>query len=439
MRLAALAFSSVLLTGCSYLGGFGTMVGGAFSGNSAQSSYGTSPYGASARCVVSHPRAPLPRGCHPSQVKVQPGAGAQGMATHASGFPQQPQFGEPQMATGGFGNYAGGNVHSPAATRVASPKSTRPRFRGALDLSAERSVSGNALDYAAFPLAPTTGYLPNLYQEGRTEGSIADGQTTSFRYYADDRLQTNPEEWDDVTQGSISLSDAWSVPTTVGLGGEFILNDKATLFGRVGYTRAEGTNGGAVTVEGTVFEEATVRTYDDFALVATTQSTAFQTGQTLTEYSYDFSDMERLDLEAGARLYLNPIAGQSTGRTVTPFLGASAGASRYNDVSFTVDQRQLSYESVYESETPNYYDLDIAGYDLDADPATADTRRVDLYESQWVPSGRLSAGVEWQVTSATALAFETGLRIEGARDYANGAEGDTAISVPMTLRGSFNF
>ncbi|MEM9599950.1 MAG: hypothetical protein AAF926_02905 [Pseudomonadota bacterium] len=235
------------------------------------------------------------------------------------------------------------------------------------------------------------------------------------------------------------MSDAWSTPTTIGLGGEFILGDRATLFGRVGYTRAEGTNGGAVTIEGTVFEEATTRTYDDFLLVATTQATQFQTGQILTEYSYDFSDMERIDLEAGGRLYLNPIAGQDTGRTVTPFLGASAGASRYNDASFTIDQRQLSYESVYQAETPNYYDLDIAGYDLDANPGTPDTRRVDLYDAQWVPSGRLSAGVEWQVTPSTAFAFETGLRVEGARDYTNGEKGDTHLSVPVTLRGSFNF
>jgi hypothetical protein len=108
-------------------------------------------------------------------------------------------------------------------------------------------------------------------------------------------------------------------------------------------------------------------------------------------------------------------------------------------VSFTIDQRQLSYESVYNETTPEYYDLDVAGYDLDNDPATAPTRTVNLYDSQWVPSGSLKAGVEWQVTSKTALAFETGLRVEGARDYSNGNKGDTNITVPLTLRGSFNF
>ena len=65
--------------------------------------------------------------------------------------------------------------------------------------------------------------------------------------------------------------------------------------------------------------------------------------------------------------------------------------------------------------------------------------RVDLYDSQWVLSGGLQAGLEWQVTPGTALALETGLRVQGARDYSNGAKGDSRISVPLTLRGSFNF
>jgi hypothetical protein len=170
--------------------------------------------------------------------------------------------------------------------------------------------------------------------------------------------------------------------------------------------------------------------------------TEFNTENLLTEVSYDFSDMERLNLEAGGRFYANPIAGQSTGRTVTPFFGASAGVSRYNDVSYTLDQRQLSYESVFEEDINEYYDLDTPGnngFDLDNNPATPGMTRVDLYESQWVPAGSVNAGVEWQVTPKTALAFETGLRIEGARDYANGVKGDTNISVPLTLRGSFNF
>jgi len=51
----------------------------------------------------------------------------------------------------------------------------------------------------------------------------------------------------------------------------------------------------------------------------------------------------------------------------------------------------------------------------------------------------LNAGMEWQVTPKTALALETGVRIEGARDYSNGERGDTNVVVPLTLRGSFNF
>lgn len=431
MRLAGLALSAAFLSGCSYMGGMGQSLSNMFSSNgysAAQAPYqGQGQYYGSRPSGYANNSAPY------------------GTNSHAGGFPQKPQFGEPasyqqpQYATGSYGSHASGNIHTAQHQGSNAPRLRRPRFRGSLELGVEQSQSGNLLDYDKFPLLPVTGYDPDLYNESRTTGSIIDGQVTTREYFVDDRLRTNPEKWDDVSMPSISIDDAWSAPATVGFGGEFILNDRATLFGRVGYTRSEGASGDAASIEGTVFERTTDRFYDEFVLVGTTVGTAFRTGQTITEFSYDFSDMDRLDLEAGGRVYLNPVAGRSTGRTVTPFFGASAGASHYNDVSFTIDQRQLSYASVYEDETQSYYDLDLAGYDLDADPVTPATRTVDLYESQWVPAGSLNAGVEWQVTPKTALAFETGLRIEGAREYSNGEKGATNISVPLRLRGSFNF
>lgn len=426
--------SAALLSGCSFVNGVGDRVGGMF-GASSQAPQQGQYYG-------SQPATPY----NPNP--------------YAVGFPQEPQFGEPagyraglygqvpgqpagqgqpQYATGGYGSHASGNAHTQLHQGGATPSLRRPRFRGSLELGVEKSISGDVLDYGKFPIQLVTGYDPDAYNEATVTGSIADDLVTTREYFVDDRLRTSPEKWDEISRPSISLDDAWSTPATIGVGGEFILNDRATLFGRVGYTRAEGTSGDTASVEGTVFERTTVEAYDMNVLVGTTVGTEFVTGQTITEYSYDFSDLERLDLEAGGRFYLDPVSGRSTGRTVTPFIGASAGASRYNDASFTIDQRQLSYSSVYNAATPEYYDIDVAGYDLDADPATPPTRTVDLYESQWVPAGSLNAGVEWQVTPKTALAFETGLRVEGARDYANGAKGDTNISVPMTLRGSFNF
>ena len=446
MRLASLAFSAALLSGCSYWGGATQTVNGWFSGGS-EGTYGAQSK--SERCRIPHPRAPIPRGCHPSQVTV----GAT-QTSHPGGFPQSPQFGrpqpyagaqggwsQPQQATGGFGAYAEGNQHTSLHQGNSEPRLRKPRFRGSLDLGLDGSVSGDILTNAAAPTTPFAGYNPALYNEGRQEGSITEGETITRQYYVNSRLQNTPDPWDDLRVPDVSFSDAWSAPATIGAGGEFILSDRATLFGRVGYSQAEGTSGGAATIEGTVFEETTVRTYDDmFALQATSTSTQFRTEQPITEISYDFSDMKRLDLEAGARVYLDPIAGEATGRTVTPFLGASAGASHYNAVSYTLDQRQLNYASVYEDETPTYYDLDVPqGFDLDNDPGTPGVTRVKLYDSQWVPSGRLSAGVEWQVTPKTALAFETGVRVEGPRDYANGSKSSRRVSVPLTLRGSFNF
>lgn len=446
MRLAGLALSAALLSGCSYIGGFGDTLGGVFSGPSQgyyAGSSGTAGAGFSDPCQIPYAQAPIPPGCHPSQVSVA----TPGTNSYAGGFPQQPQFGNPsaydqsqaQYATGGYGSHASGNIHAPAQQVARGPRLRRPNFRGFLDLGAEHSISGNVLDYGKFPVQPLTGYDPDVYNETIVSGSITDGQISTQEYFVNSRLPTTPEKWDETSMPSISLDDAWSVPSTIGVGGEFILGDRATVFARAGYTRSEGNSGDTASIEGTVYERTTNQFYESGVLVGTSTGTVFNTEQLITEYSYDFSDMERIDLEAGGRLYFNPVAGQSTGRTVTPFVSASAGASRYNDVSFTIDQRQLSYSSVYNDPANEYYDLDVAGYDLDANPATPTTRTVDLYESQWVPSGSLKAGVEWQVTPKTAFAFETGLRVEGARDYANGTKGDTNIAVPMTLRGSFNF
>lgn len=454
MRLAGLALSAAMISGCSYGGGQGGPLSGFFTGPS-QGSYNAN---ASTRCHVPHQRAPLPRGCHPSQVRVvaahsqpmgqpmRPTMGQppmrQQIGQSAGGFPQQPQFGQAEYTTGSYGSHASGNAHTGLHQGSTAPKVRRPKFRGTLDLGVEKSGSGNILDYTAAPSLPFSGYDPSLYNEGRVSGTSSNGEITSILYTVNSRLANTVDPWDSLSAPDISFSDAWSTPATVAVGGEFILSNKATLFAKAGYTRSEGTSGGATTIEGTVFKETTVTSFEDNVQVGQTRSAEFDTENLITEVSYNFSDMERLNLEAGGRFYANPIAGQGTGRTVTPFIGASAGASRYNAVSYTLDQRQLSYESVFEEDTNEYYDLDTPGnlgFDLDNNPATPSVTRVDIYDSQWVPAGSLNAGIEWQVTPKTALAFETGVRIEGARDYSNGAKGDTNISVPMSLRGSFNF
>jgi hypothetical protein len=128
-------------------------------------------------------------------------------------------------------------------------------------------------------------------------------------------------------------------------------------------------------------------------------------------------------------------------RTVTPFIGASAGASHYNAVTVDVSQRQAFYRDSFDEGGVGPEQM----FDVAAAP-----QRVDLYDSQWVPQGQLNVGAEWQVTPGMALALESGVRVEGAREYSDfvdpvsgdtvsGRKGDANITIPLTLRGSVNF
>jgi len=152
------------------------------------------------------------------------------------------------------------------------------------------------------------------------------------------------------------------------------------------------------------------------AIGAPVINTSFIPNENIARFSADFSDMKRLDLEVGARHYFNPWNKTAGLNTVTPFVGASVGASRYNEVSYRLAQEQRFYGQAFEGsgdEADQFYDV------------TVPDNSVTLYESQWVPSGQLNAGVEWQVAPRTGLAFETGVRIEGARTYTNEVKGDT--------------
>ena len=124
-------------------------------------------------------------------------------------------------------------------------------------------------------------------------------------------------------------------------------------------------------------------------------------------------------------------------RSITPFVGASIGAAHYNDVTLKSQVELLElHDYVLE-------DAVIYGPVLNSNAPQV------LTEAQWVPTGQLSAGLEWQATPRTAFALETGLKFEGARNYADrkdedgntiaGVKGDRNISVPLTIRGSYNF
>lgn len=434
MRIAICALSAVLLSGCSWLGNMGQGFGH-------QKHQQAGQYGAKVNpCQVPHARAPLPRGCHPSQVTIGNGFAQQGnmgqpqQQNHfANGFSQKPQFGNahnnaPQNVTGGYGSHA---AQAGAHQGKVAKGLRKPKLRGSLSLGVEKSVGGDYLDFAtAGLLDPSNGYNPGLtgpFDESTLSGSIASGQTVQRQYYAD---------IEEILRPNISFDDVHSTPLKLSGGLEYIVNPKTTLFANAGYSYSEGNSGSVATVIGTLQRDTTVRDYDPdtFALVSTSGFGTFIPNQEIATFDYNFSDMERIDLEVGGRRYFEPILKGTLARSLTPFVGASVGASHHNSQTFTTRQTQVFFERAFEAggvdnvtnQDPNYI----------VDNGNVIT---ELYGSQWVPSGQLNAGVEWQMSPRTALAFETGVRIEGAREYANGQKGDSNIAIPLTVRGSFNF
>lgn len=434
MRLVICAVSALALSGCSWLGG---LTG---SPHSDQSSYGQKgqygayhAQGAYDQCQVYTAQSAVPRGCDPASVTV---ATSQYGATN--GFPQQPQFGQPSYTTGGYGSHVGSAAHQGANYQARGPQLRKPKFRGSLSLGAEKSFQGDIFTMDDFPVDPATGlstdptigYVPNVYAEGTVEGSPGEGLVVTRTYTAGPRDASNPALWDEVNTPNISFDDAWSTPTRIAIGGEYILSPKNTIFATGGYSAAEGRTVGLSTVEATIFETTVSQAYENnVAAGPATTSVEFVPNQDIAVFTADFTDMKRYDLEVGGRHYFNPLNKSGGLNTVTPFVGASVGASHYNAVSYRTDHDQRHYERAFNDDTDQeqFYNID------------GNETRVELYDSQWVPSGQLNAGVEWQVTPKVGLAFETGLRFEGARKYANDEKGDTNIAVPLTIRGSYNF
>ena len=421
MRIAICALSAVLLSGCSWLG---NMTGGAFgpSAHNAGGHYGPSKAN---HCQVPHAQAPLPRGCHPSQVTIgMAGAGYGGQNNqYAGGFSQTPQFGQAQYGaaqniTGGYGSHAANaGAHNPNMNK----RLRKPKLRGSLSLGLEKSNAGSLLEYesAGVPNPATT--FTTILQQSR-EGSPQDGLIVTGIYTADA---------DAVAAPSISFDDVHSTPMRLAGGVEYILTPKTTVFANAGYSYAEGDDGGA-TIIGTITGDLEFQAFENnapFGRPFNPEGVEILENQSVARYVYQFTDMHRIDLEAGGRHYLNPIMKNSMSRTVTPFVGASVGVSHYNAVNYDINEEHLRLDTAFLS----------AGEDLQYDVQQGPRQTVELYDSQWVPSGQLNAGLEWQATPKTAIAFETGLRFEGARDYSNGAKGDNNIAIPFTIRGSYNF
>ncbi len=454
MRLVSVTLSAtmsaILLSGCSFIGG---QPSGYKNPYAKQKTAHYGQYGqrtAAQNCQIAAPRQPIPRGCRPEQVTIgTAGYGQQRGAYGAQGgFPQQPQFGQPQYTDGGYGSAVG---QTPAVAYHASgPKKKKPKLRGSLSISADPSISGTLLDFGIRDdLTLLEGYNPQEFNVRQTEGTPSDGLVIDSIYTANNSIDnvnsSQGEHFDDFgfessQTSNVLFEDAWSIPINIKGGLEYILNDRTTVFANGGYTSADGQSRTVSTVDATIYREDTAQVFDgDLAPDGLpTVSVAFVPNQRIASFQQNFSDLEQYDLEVGARHYFNPVVKSEGYRTVTPFVGASVGLSHVNAVDIAASQTQGFYDRLFDGQTEDLY--------FDIPTNTTSTR---VYDSEWLPQGQLNVGAEWQITPGFALAAETGLKVQGSREYADftnaagetvsGASGDTNISIPLTLRGSINF
>jgi len=461
MRLGSLtvsiSLSAALLSGCSFIGGQPPGYKNPFAKQKSAHQGHYSQRVAGQHCQIASSRQPIPRGCRPEQVTI--GTAPQGpygqqqpnFAGHG-GFPQQPQFGQPQYTNGGYGSAV---RQTPAMVHhTTRPKKRKPKLRGSLSLGVEKSNAGSLLDYGqrdGDDVSPLTFYDPQVFESGRT-GPGANGGTETARYTANEQFADdiyNPFTYESDTRPTISFDDAWSTPASLKAGLEYIVSQNTTVFANGGYTYAEGNEGSTATVTATLYKDFTEVDDDGNVLAA---GIAYIPNTEIANFSFNFSDLEQYDVEVGARHYLNPVVKSEGYRTVTPFIGASVGVSHVNATDITFGQQQAAYDTTFENISTGENNGETEWFEVPADnpganPLLGTTAR--LYDAQWLPQGQLNIGAEWQITPGFAIAAETGLKFKGAREYADftdtngdsitGRKGDVNISVPLTLRGSVNF
>lgn len=423
MRIAICALSAVLLSGCSWLGGINNVFGGGGQGayNNQAGQYGQA--GAQQYAQAARNAQYGAQGQNP-----QYGQGFGG------GFPQQPQFGQPQEVTGQYGTHAANANQAYGSQRASKPTLRKPRFRGSLSLGLEKSQSGDLIgsNFEGVPFGVQTnedGTVSNVF--GFTNDTGFSGSPVEGLVITSD-LTAIPT---DIRSPSISFDDVHSTPLRIAGGLEYIATPRTTLFANVGYSYSEGNEGGVINVIGTAQGDVNFQGFDDNIPVGQ-PAVIPRTVENLpiVQIAADFSDLERYDGEIGVRHYFNPILRSSSSRSITPFVAASVGAARLNGLSFKAERQNL--------------DLHAAVADIDSSiqftPQLNTDQPIEVYDSQWVGTGQLNAGLEWQATPKTAIAFETGVRIDGARNGIRDADGnringDTNVSIPFTIRGSYNF
>ncbi len=427
MRLAALAFSTVLLSGCSWIG-FGPQAGHSGQQHARGGQYHApqGQYGQHAQrghhqqrragpCTITKVTQPVPRGCSPEQVTMalpQYGGGQQQPGYSGQGY-QQP-------SGAGYGGQVPTTRRSSLETNVQNRPFYRQRLRLNGGLGFERSVSGEVLNNGDFAGL----YQSALHTEQGILGTPAGGQVTTSDYTVDNVASEGR---------GISYSDLYGSVFTTALGAEYFVTPRTAVTANASYGIAAGREGGNAAYTGDINRTASVQNFRTAAatgnIVAVgmpTIVTDSQTGAPVALTRFQANDMQRVNLEVGARHYFKPAFENYLERPVTPYVGASAGASHFNAMDVKQNLSQLDLD--------NYYQTGAATY-----TPVADLASVEVLEGGWVPSGTINLGMDWQVTERSSLGFETGVRYEGPRSKTAGGETDANISIPLTLRGSIGF
>ena len=302
-----------------------------------------------------------------------------------------------------------------------------------------KSVAGDYLDYASSgAIDPSTGYDASLYNITGVRSVVPTANGTE-RFIADYSAVAESSN-----QPNVSYDDVHSTPLAIKAGAEWAMSPRASLFGNVGYTYSEGTNGEALNVTGAI-----TRTRGEIREDVDRDTVIFTPGDTSTvrnieriaSYDFEYSDRRQLDLELGGRLYFDPMTDRGLDR-VRPFVSVAGGASMINDQTVAISQVQSNYQAAFDNAALVPASEATQGTLYEVVPAQLGNQQgsFTLYEEQWIPSGRLNAGVEWQYSPRSALAFETGVEFRGGLEYfGTGERGDADISIPVTVRGSFNF
>ena len=453
MRIAALAFSAVLLSGCSWLG-----LGG--QNNQTQGQYGqyagqgryvapTGQYGGQygaygaqrgqaygsainrGPCQITAVTQPVPQGCSPEQVTIalpQSQYGAQ--APYKPSYQGQGYAQTPDAASYGRAAYDA-NRNAGLRSAIDHHQWKRPRLRLTGTLGFETNVSGDVIN----PNSLASLYNPLTHTESRIEGTPADGEVTTYTY--EPRIENAPGA--ETRSPTISMSDLYAAPFTVGIGGEYQVSDNFAAFGNASYTAARGRSGGGITYNADVHRFGATQSYIEDPAAPGTFITAgaptpFNTlfpDVDVATVTLTANDLQRTNLEVGGRYYFKDAFSNHLERPLTPFVSAAAGASHYNALEVGAQARELLLTDYFENALTGAATSNFSN----ERSASAQT----VLEEGWVPTGALTVGAEWQVTPKSSLSLETGVRFEGARDVTGGGETDSFIAIPLTLRGSIGF